>query len=331
MAQRRETAIKKASITLQKETVHLDFYAYTTHDLQPHWDVSAVLPPDKRNEAIVVGGGGWADFHPSGGAFLTCSCPTRDLDGWVVASKDHAEVGDAHQLSVYLLALRIDGMRRPDLSRLVQRFDKDSGKPEPHPEATVIVPNTHIMLSGGFWVDWHGEGNLATASFPTALTPDVTLARGWKVKSKDHLKGSPATIWAYAVGIKSMLPGAVSVEQHVVYGVSSTPAHHPTMEAPLDSGFLTGAGAAVYWTKYGNMLTRIQPFVDDKPTPVVQKVVASAKDHKESDPSKISVYVVGASLSDATASWQRAGFNIDGRFNADRLANYVSDLTKAGV
>jgi hypothetical protein len=41
--------------------------------------------------------------------------------------------------------------------------------------------------------------------------------------------------------------------------------------------------------------------------------------------------VVGASFSDATASWQRAGFNIDGRFNADGLANYVSDLTKAGV
>jgi hypothetical protein len=331
MAERRETATKKASITL-KETVHLDFYAYTTKDFQQHWEISAVLPPDKRDEAIVVGGGGWADFHPPGGAFLTCSCPTRDLDGWVVASKDHAEVVDAHQLSVYLLALRIDGMRRPDLSRLVQRFDKDSGKPVPHPEATVMVPNTHIMLSGGFWVDWHGQGNLATASFPTALTPDVTLALGWKVKSKDHLAGSPATIWAYAVGIKSMLPGAVSVKQDIVYGKSSRPENHPTMEAPLDSGFLlTGAGAQVNWTKAGNMLTRIQPFVDDKSTPVVQKVVVSAKDHKESDPSEIRVYVVGASFSDATASWQRAGFNIDGRFNADGLANYVSDLTKAGV
>src|SRR5262249_43243157 len=115
MVERRETATKKASITFQKETVHLDFYAYTTptNDVQEHWKVSAVLPPDKRDEAIVVGGGGWADFHPTGGAFLTCSCPTGDLDGWVVASKDHDNVVDAHQLSVYLLALRIDGMRRP--------------------------------------------------------------------------------------------------------------------------------------------------------------------------------------------------------------------------
>jgi hypothetical protein len=325
MAQRRETAIKQASIVLQKETVHLDFYAYTTKDLQQHWEVSAVLPPDKRNEAIVVGGGGWADFHPSGGAFLTCSCPTRDLDGWVVASKDHAEVVDTHQLSVYLLALRIDGMRRSDLLRFVQIFNADSGSPQAHPEATVMVPNTHTALSGGFWVDWHGEGNLATASVPVLKTlPDGTfVAIGWTAKSKDHLKGSPATIWAYAVGIKTMLPGAVSVAQHVI-GRESTSAAHPAMEVPLDSGLLTGAGAEVRWTGAGNMLTRIQPFVDDKPTPVVQKVGASAKDHKDSDPSKIVVYGVGASLPDTT-------FNIDGVFNAGRLANYVDDLTKAGM
>jgi hypothetical protein len=345
MAQRTVTAEKKASIT--SKPVHLDFYAYTTNDLQQHWDVTAKLPPDKRDEAIVVGGGGWADFHPSGGAFLTGSCPTADLDGWEVASKDHAEVVDAHQLSVYLLALRIDGMRRPDLSRLVQRFSQPveagSGPVQAHPEATVMVPNTHTVLSGGFWVDWHGEGNLATASVPVfkpgmdwhgegnlatasvpVFKPGTSVAIGWTAKSKDHLKGSPATITAYAVGIKSMLPGAVSVAQHVIRGVSTTPAAHPTMGVPvgyaldsviwLGTVLLTGAGAEVHWTRAGNMLTRIQPFVDDK---LLQTVDASAKDHKESDPSKITVYAVGASF-----------YTL---FDADRLADYVGDLTKAGV
>ena len=67
-----------------------------------------------------------------------------------------------------------------------------------------------------------------------------------------------------------MLPGAVSVGQHVI-GRESTPAAHPAMEVSLDSGLLTGAGAEVRWTGVGNMLTRIQPFVDDKPTPIVQR------------------------------------------------------------
>jgi hypothetical protein len=313
MAERRETATKKASITL-KETVHLDFYAYTTKDFQQHWEISAVLPPDKRDEAIVVGGGGWADFHPPGGAFLTCSCPTRDLDGWVVASKDHLDA-DAHRLSVYLLALRIDGMRRPDLVRLVQIFEAQSARQE-HPTAEVVVPDSHAVLSGGFWVDWHGEGNLATASRPNAAQ------NGWIAKSKSHLKPDSATIHAYAIGIKNILPGAVSVVQRIDQATSSRAAH-PTMEVSLDPEFLlTGAGAEVHWSGYGNMLTQIQPLI--QPQPVVQKVGASAKDHKDSDPSKIVVYGVGASLPDTT-------FNIDGVFNAGRLANYVDDLTKAGM
>jgi hypothetical protein len=314
MAQRRADATLQASIKLQKENVHLDFYDYKTKDLQQHWEISAVLPSGERDKAIVVGGGGWADFHTTGGAFLTCSCPTRDLDGWVVASKDHAEVVDAHQLSVYLLALRIDGMLRPDLLRFVQIFSADSGSPQEHPEATVTVPNTHLVLSGGFWVDWHGEGNLATVSRPNG--------NGWIAKSKSHIKASPATIWAYAIGIKTMLPGAVSVAHHIDQA-KSTPAAWPTMNKSLDSRFLlTGVGAEVVWNGWGNMLTRIQPSVTSNP--VVQKVEASAKDHKESDPSTITVYAVGARFPDTT-------FNIDGMFNAGHLADYVQTLSQAGV
>jgi hypothetical protein len=318
MVQRRVNAVlqKNASIRMEKETVHLDFYAYTTPDSQQHWDVSAVLPPDAREGAIVVGGGGWAQGHEtSAGAFLTCSCPTRDLDGWVVASKDHI-VADPHQLSLYLLALRIDGMRRPDLLRFVQIFEAQSA-PEEHPTVRVSVPEGYTVLSGGFWVDWRGEGNLATASVPDG--------NGWTAKSKSHIKASPATIHAYAIGIKKILPGALSVVQHINHAESNRAAH-PTVDVKLDPGLLlTGAGAQVNWNGWGNMLTRIQPSVTSEPVkPVEQGVAASAKDHNESDPSTVTVYAVGARLPDTA-------FDIDNRFNADNLARYVQTLTGAGV
>lgn len=315
MTQRRVVAIKNASIQLSKETVHLDSYAYTTPDSSAHWDVSAVLPPEDRDGAIVVGGGGWAHGHEtSAGAFLTSSCPTRDLDGWVVASKDHI-VGDPHQLSVYFLALRIDGMRKPDLSRLVQTFEAQSTRAE-HPEVEVLVPATHAVLSGGFWVDWYGEGNLATTSIPDPAR------NGWIARSKSHIKPDSAIIHAYAIGIKKALPGAVDVVQHIDSATSGRAAH-PAMEVTLDRNFLlTGVGAEVHWSGWGNMLTRIQPIVDDQPRPVVQKVSASAKDHNEDDPSTITVYAIGTRLPDAT-------FNIDGTFNADNLVRYVQFLTTA--
>ena len=59
MTQRRVDAKKNISIRLLKETVFLDCYAYmTTPDTAAHWDVTAVLPPEARDSAIVVGGGG---------------------------------------------------------------------------------------------------------------------------------------------------------------------------------------------------------------------------------------------------------------------------------
>jgi hypothetical protein len=313
MAERRVNATRKGpSILLENEKLQLDYYAYTTPESQQHWEVSAVLPPDARDGAIVVGGGGWAQGHEtSAGAFLTCSCPTRDLDGWVVASKDHAEATDAHQLSVYLLALRIEGMRRDDLRRVVQIFEAHSAAPQAYPTAEVLVEASHAVLSGGFWVDWHGEGNLATASFPNAA------GNGWIAKSKEHIKSSPATISAYAIGIKKILPGAVSVVPHIDQATSSRAAH-PTMEVSLNPVYLlTGAGAQVHWGGEGNMLTRIEPIVDGQPRPVVQNVRASAKDHVKSDPSTVTVYAVGAIL--------------DEPFKADRLAGYVQGLAGAGV
>jgi len=318
MTQRRVDAKKNISIRLLKETVFLDCYAYmTTPDTAAHWDVTAVLPPEARDSAIVVGGGGSAYGSQTKGALLTCSCPTRDLDGWIVASKDHL-VDDPHQLAVYFLALRIEGMRRPDLRRLVQIFEAESARQE-HPTAEAIVPVSHAVLSGGFWVDWHGEGNLATASFPNSG------ANSWIAKSKSHIKGDSATIHAYAIGINKTLPGAVSVVQTIATATSDRAAH-PTVQVPLDPAYLlTGAGAQVNWSGWGNMLTQIQPIVyTERGGELVQKVAASAKDHVESDPSTITAYAVGTRLPDTT-------FNIDGTLNADRLSRYVQLLTGTGV
>jgi hypothetical protein len=64
-----------------------------------------------------------------------------------------------------------------------------------HPVRVAILPNEYTLTGGGAFVDWKGEGNLLTASFPNGND-------GWEVRSKDHTLHDPSPIHAYAIGIK---------------------------------------------------------------------------------------------------------------------------------
>ena len=146
------------------------------------------------SDMICVGGGGMAAEYPEG-ALLTASYPNDDLSGWLVSSKDH-EVPNPHYLTAYAVGLKVVGVSRQDLlNHYIRVVVADSGAAE-HPEAAASIPDDYLLISGGFQVDWHGNGNLATASFPENNF-------SWKARSKDHDLPDPANLRVFAIGMKN--------------------------------------------------------------------------------------------------------------------------------
>ena len=245
---------------------------------RPHWVDEVITVPDQ--DMIAIGGGATAT-NQGAGALLTASYPTANLDGWVVSSKDHLR-SSPHELTTYVIGLKIAGMSRDEL-RAAVRVESASNS-GPHPEAEAGVPSgTYELVGGGFKIDWNGAGNLATASFPSS-------ASSWKARSKDHGQASPATLHSYAIGLRRSLPvGTVSAAVGRAFG---SQAAHPTATAVVPDGHaLTGGGAEVRWGGAGSLLWKLEPTRTATPY-----FIASAKDHVTSDPATVDVYAVGIRL-----------------------------------
>lgn len=213
---------------------------------------------------------------------LTASHPNDDLTGWVVSSKDH-EVVDSHQLVTYVIGLKIAGMTRDQLRQAVFVSVADSGV-APHPEAETGVPDdSFVMVGGGFRVDWHGAGNLATASFPSTEF-------SWKARSKDHEISDPANLRVFAMCLRRNLPvGQISVS---IQRSDSGQAPHPAAIANVAAGFaLTGGGAEVHFQEPGNLLWKLEPSTNNNPT-----FAAASKDHVHPSPATITAYAIGIRL-----------------------------------
>jgi hypothetical protein len=245
---------------------------------QQHWIEEEITVGD--GDMIAIGGGGTASETP--GALLTASHPNDDLTGWVVSSKDH-EVPDPHPLVTYVIGLKIAGMTREELRSAIFVSVADSGV-APHPEAETGVPNdSFVMIGGGFRVDWHGAGNLATASFPSTEF-------SWKARSKDHDISDPANLRVYAMCLRRILKGrtvVVSIERS-----DSGQAPHPAAIVNVAQGFaLTGGGAEVHTGEPGNLLWKLEPSTNNSPT-----FAAASKDHMHPSPATITAYALGIRL-----------------------------------
>jgi hypothetical protein len=225
------------------------------------------------SDMMVVGGGAVAKWTGNG-ALLTASYPSIGMDGWTGSSKDHT-VPDPHKLSMYALGLKVNGMTREELYRHMCVVVATSPVTA-HPEARVDLPADYLVLGGGFKVDWHGYGNLATASFPSSLT-------SWTARSKDHEASDPASLTVFAIGITRILP--VGTVETNIQRVDSSSEAHPSARANVLPGFaLTGGGAEVHWHGSGNMLWKLRP--------TEHGFSGGAKDHDISDPAHLSVYSV---------------------------------------
>jgi hypothetical protein len=235
------------------------------------------IPVD--SDMVVISGGGRGD--ETIGALLTASYPNNDLTAWLVSSKDHIDA-DPHYLVGFAIGMKIAGMSRDELQNTIGVFTQNS-QVAPHPEATVVIPNNFILLSGGFHVFWEGAGNLATASFPS---PNGGWG-AWTARSKDHEQPDPSFLTTYALGIKQQLPvGRINLN---VQNTTSSVVPHPRSTAVLPNGFvLVGGGAEVHWTGAGNLLWDLEPNVEG--------FTAASKDHDIPDPSSITTYALGIQL-----------------------------------
>ncbi|NUS85706.1 MAG: hypothetical protein HOY75_23995 [Streptomyces sp.] len=244
---------------------------------QQHWIDETVLVGD--GDMIAIGGGATGMEYPEG-ALLTASYPTDDLSGWTVSSKDH-RADQPHELVSYVIGLKIAGMSRDELLRSVYVSRADSGT-APHPEAEAGIPssNDYVLVGGGFKVEWHGQGNLATASFPATET-------SWKARSKDHLASDPANLRVYAIALKRNLPvGRVLTS---ISRSDSTQTAHPAAVASVAPGYaLTGGGAEVHYHGAGSLLWKLEPATTQTPS-----FSAASKDHLASDPSSLTAYSLG--------------------------------------
>jgi hypothetical protein len=184
-------------------------------------------------------------------------------------------VAHPHELDVYALGLKVQGMTREELFR--HMYVAVSTSPVcPHPEAREPISSRILSIGGGFKMDWHGAGNLVTVSIPSYL-------HSWTARSKDHEVSDPSSITVYAIGIHRDLPVG-TVETHI-QRVDSGFAQHPLSFANVLPGFtLTGGGAEAHWETVGNLLWKLRP--------TDYGFEGGAKDHDIAEPCVLSVYSV---------------------------------------
>ena len=215
-------------------------------------------------------GGGAFDHWTGAGSLLTASYP-KDDHTWFVAGKDH-EVSAPAAITAYAIALH-DPNDEYEVT-----IASEPSKPEPHPQITAPLPPGFLLTGGGAFVDWHGAGNLLTASFPSS---DTT----WEVRSKDHDISDPAKITAYAIGIRQRKPNGKTLV-HKIKQQKGAVAPHPQAQVQVDPGFtLTGGGALDDWSGSGNLLTAMFPSGGTW--------FAKGKDHVDPSPAAITAYVIG--------------------------------------
>jgi hypothetical protein len=258
--------------------VTVSVFRYQAPSLQQHFfDLAAEVAEDM----VAIGGGGIAVEFPYG-ALLTASYPNGNLSAWLVSSKDHGD-NQPHYLTAYAIGLKIEGMTREQLLDAIFINWQESGLGQ-HPQATATMPGEFRLVSGGFKIDWSGEGNLATASFPSN---DLS----WTAKSKDHGSASPANLHVCAIGLRENLPVG-QVEVAIDYQESVT-SQHPSSVADMTDGFaLTGGGAEAHWRTHGSLLWRLEPATQTSN----QDFAAGSKDHRAAENCTITAYALGIKI-----------------------------------
>jgi hypothetical protein len=139
---------------------------------------------------VLVGGGAVVKNGPGADKLLTSSYP-KSATTWAGNAADPVN-SDQAAITVFAqgLCCLVDGVKIKVDTNQVQSIRKD------HPSEKCSPDNGFALAGGGAFVDFEpGLGNLLISSYPEN---DHT----WAARSKDHRNSSPATITAYAIGLK---------------------------------------------------------------------------------------------------------------------------------
>jgi hypothetical protein len=220
------------------------------------------------NDYKIIGGGARVNWSGQGN-LLTASFP-KDAQTWVAKSKAHVDSSPAN-IDVWAIALY-----DPSNEWEVDIFTAN-GSPSDLPSATATVGSQYVLTGGGAEVNWGGAGNLLTASCPQGTG-------NWIAKGKAHTISDPASITAYAIGIKAR--NGVTGPSMTISTKDSASAQHPSTEVSVAPGYsLVGGGAQANWRRQGSLLTASFPNGD--------KWKVASKDHIDAESCTITAYAIG--------------------------------------
>ncbi len=232
-------------------------------------------------EGYVAIGGGILGTNSGNGNFVTASYPSDDLDGWLISSKDHGWSNPV-RLTGYAIGLKIEGLTSQELKRYITVTENQSDFVS-YPDVSVSVALDHVQIGGGARIEWYGQGNMLTASYPTNSNLQ------WRVQSKEHIWTSHASAHVYSIGLLKDIPGVGEIEVST-RSISSGLANHPASAVNVATGHaLSSCGASVNYNGYGNMLWKIQP----RSASGNNSCSASSKDLNVGDRSSITTYALG--------------------------------------
>lgn len=276
-----EDPAKKASLSAAIDKFILDGEISTnTNQIREDWSgqvqiilvkktVSGEHPTtyvEVPEDYVVIGGGAKISGYGKWGALLTKSYPSQDLTKWYAESKDHIK-SDKHTLDVYAIGLKIKGITRDQLKGQMIVTTATSSKTN-WPATQANLPAEYTLIGGGAAVNWSGQGALLVKSAPNG--------NSWSVSGKDHKDSSPATITAYAIGIKPNIDyfGTLEISRETdSKWVSSLKAQ---ITAEISSDWLLACpGGEASFSGEGRMLTILEPNF--------RNVVVESSDHIKTD------------------------------------------------
>ncbi len=214
---------------------------------------------------LCIGGFAWANPYHGGGTLLTMSAPltgTNAFKGWRGEVKAHIYPDGYTNLVVSAIGIRLkdnNGNYIPaeELKRHLQIISRTSSRAA-HPSTFARLSSGYTLIGGGAKVNWSGAGNLLTQTYP--------LGNTWRVKSKDHVIASPATITAYAIGIKNNIPNFGSITASTTSKCKNFPAYKTGSvldNSPRNTGYgVTIGGAKITANGNGRLLTAISTGTD---------------------------------------------------------------------
>lgn len=231
-----------------------------------HCTASAEVP-----EGYVLIGGGAYTEKVGAGAFLTESYPDEHSQTWHARSKDHID-SDVHDLVAYSIGLKLKNISAYTLKNNYIDYDSDESGIKAHPSSSESVPYGYKLIGGGARtknVNYSSGGSLITESYPSG--------NRWYAKSKDHKRSDPASMVAYAIGIKDYIPGFGYLDiRRESRNSSYTSTGWDDSQTNNTSGWVlaSAGGRATYGSK-GRLITSIKG--DENYVKVV------TKDHKDKD------------------------------------------------